>query len=59
MEVATRNYLSVALATHLMFSMPNESLLSDTGLKLIPAWKPKSDRKGFDVVALSVALIVP
>lgn len=43
----------------LNISIPNKSLLSDRGLKLIPAWKPKIVRKGFDVIALSVAVMVP
>lgn len=47
----------MALATHLIFSIPSKSLLSDRGLKLISASKPKSDRKGFDAVALSVAVM--
>lgn len=42
----------------LNISIPNKSLLSDRGLKLISAWKPKNGRKGFDVIALSVTVMV-
>lgn len=52
-------YLSVTLATHLIFSIPHKSLWSDTRLKLIPAWKCKNDRKQFDAAALSITMTVP
>lgn len=52
-------YLSVTLATYLIFSIPHKSLWSDTRLKLIPAWKCKNDRKRFDDAALSITMTVP